>query len=304
MTTNFIKVGQTDTGGVLIEERIDMMTVVKELKIDHLKKKCTLGFIIIIGRDDGKFELHERLYNPCQGGHLRRYGLTHSNCTRPHDDLPGDLHNPFPNGKPVGLIYRLDYLNSPYSKACFSNASPWISGFGGEDNIIIDGGYLYIKSGDFDPTVFVNLLKATNHSTASYNRCLEAGLNQTEALTFNMFFINPYGATSYVLKQSTYTFDPMNSIRRMVEQRPVNITGGTFDDKGKLIELGSGLWGDGFDYNRPDMACIFRPSKSLDEKERDEKVFPLAKEFVKIKSGRQGITFEECLELFNQARVY
>ena len=309
--------------------------VVDELDIKDLQKRLStlqgLAFIIIIGQEDsivdasetspkyGRFGLHYRPNNPCMGGHLRKYGETHKNSTRPLDNWPTDLTQPFPDGKPVGLVYRyfVKKENKEYFEAMFSDASPWVSGFGGEDNrvlllppkIVGVGDYynpsqlsyygFYLKSGNFDPTVLVNLLKAAQKDSKLFLECQKKRLTITESLTFCQFF---YGTTQMCPLQNAYSFDPNNSIRRMIEQRPVNLTGNRNPDG----SFGSGLWGDGFDYNRPDMACVFRPDKSLDPREKKEKTFNVPKKFVEVKKqkGKDFLSFEECLEIFNEAKEY
>lgn len=285
--------------------------VVDILETDDLQKRLSglsgTAFIIIIGQEDGKFGLYYRQNNPCQGGHLRKYGSTHDDCTRPVDRKPGDLPHPFPLGNPVGLVYRYNVTAVTREKfeASFSDDSPWVSGFGGSKNVeflksksihyVYEG--FYLKSGNFDPTVLVNLMKQMCIVPGLFAKCRSKGLSTTEALAFCAFFYE--NGSSILPTYNPYYFDPMNSARRMVEKRSVNITGGVFDSKNVLLKTGSGLWGDKYDYNRPDMACVFRLSKSFDEADRLEKEVNIARMFNERKSTELDVAIEVFKEALN-----
>jgi hypothetical protein len=211
------------------------------------------------------FEIHQRHYQPCIGGNLRKYGDTgHEDVLPPQrakDFSPGDLSNKknqrshiwrYPDtGNPCGVGYPwgFDPSHTEFVQYIFSDESPWRKAFNSSEFVqLVRNDYcitgFIIKTGDIDPTVLVNLLKFLQEIYAVNNlwhKCIQKGFTKKEALTVAAYFSTP----SPQAIRNNYQWDASSSISRVLNSDPVDITGG--------------LWSARYDYNRPDMACPFRP---------------------------------------------
>jgi len=236
--------------------------------------------------DTGVYSFHDRPKQPCIGGNLRKYGKSHpDDCTRPSDSCPSDLDNHwgnrrsndgpkwrFPDGIPSGVGYHtgFDSKNTEYVKLCYSAKSPWVRGFGCADavDLLYRGDSIVgvvIKTGDFDPTVLIHLQKHLqgNHISV-FEKAVAKGFTEEEALVLTAYTAVEgiyYDEMKHVFDPSrpvftpadSYQFDGRSSIKRMINQEPLDLTGG--------------LWSDRYDYHRPHLALVFR------DKEKDKTSF-------------------------------
>jgi hypothetical protein len=228
-----------------------------------------------------RFEVHQRHSQPCIGGNLRKYGDTgHKDVlpeVRAKDYSPGDLSNKlkqsnhqwrYPDtGNPCGVGYPWTFSPhiTEYIEYVFSDESPWRKGFNSAEHVelvrdkdkkIITG--FIVKTGDIDPTVWVNLLKFLQGTSTSYElwkKSLDKGFTKKEAITLCAFFPSEHGLEH---GRGIYVWDPASSVSRVLNSDPVDITGG--------------LWSARYDYNRPNMACPFRPVDK--EEKKNSIVFP------------------------------
>lgn len=202
------------------------------------------------------YSYHPRFSQPCQGGETRKYGSTHPSCTQPHNSKPGDLHQPFPAGRPSAISFPLSGVhhasvdNEAFFQAMFSDTSPWIKGFGGSKNVhtlrndkkLPYGVVIGVKNLDVDPTVMINAIQMLrNASGSSFNKLVEAGLTQNEALAVLM--LNGGNTGPVICKTADYYFCPVFSARRFFGQSPNDLSGGHYSE--------------GADYNRTYVQDVF-----------------------------------------------
>lgn len=181
---------------------------------------------------------HPREHQPCWG-ELRKYERDYpGQCTEPKKEKPGDLHHPFPAGKPIGfasLITTNKSAGSPeqdtFYKDIFNHkVSPWAPGLTDKIEFIkgTTGKIVGIWTPDLhvDPTVFVNLLRYVGYGAGAarnYELYLEHGMTKTEALATMKL---ASGTNSlYYLEASGY------SLSRFLLKSPRDLSGGYFDDR-------------------------------------------------------------------------
>ena len=82
---------------------------------------------------EDKYKVWKRQNQPCQGGEMRKYGLTHDDSTRPDDPRPGDLIHPFPDGIPLAVGTNVDKSNFDYF---IHPTSPFKRAYTNEDNVM------------------------------------------------------------------------------------------------------------------------------------------------------------------------
>ena len=190
------------------------------------------------------YSYHPRFDQPCQGGETRKYGSTHPDCTQPHNSKPGDLHHPFPAGRPSAISFPLSGVeyasadNEAYFNAMFSKNSPWIKGFGSPDNIRLlrndknlpYGVIIGVKNLNVDPTVMINCIQMLRNSEgSSFNKLVKDGFTDNEALAVLM--LNQGCAGPEVRLTSDYYFCPVFSARRFFGQKPNDLSGGYYSDR-------------------------------------------------------------------------
>lgn len=265
--------------------------VVSDLKrfmvnTDCLNKYYGHHFTMVMKDENSNYTFHDRPNQPCIGGNLRKYGASHGEeCTRPKDSCPGDLKNTmsntdikygtrdkkgqpiwrFPDGIPSGVGYYTGFSKeqTEYVRLCYSEKSPWLKGFGSPEAVE----FLYlpnnpdaiagviIKTGDFDPTVLIHLQKhLQNNYMIVFKNALSKGFDSLEALVLTAFTtgINKFydlkthkrENRDVFIETGFYSFDPHSNIKRMINREPLDLTGG--------------LWSSRYDYNRPDLALVFR----------------------------------------------
>lgn len=203
------------------------------------------------------YSFHPRFNQPCQGGETRKYSCINEDCTQPHNEKPGDLAAPFPDGTPSAIAFaRLDELDDLDIKSDASkdrarlfkfmfqsDSSPWIGRLGGVSNIKkIDGGLLIgVNNLMIDPTVMINAVNTYRSiSGENFVKLIDHGMTEHEALLTLMLNQN-----SITTLNSTYDYYFPNpcSVRRFFEGRPNDLSGGTYHDRA--------------DYNRTYIADVF-----------------------------------------------
>lgn len=214
-----------------------------------VNKALTLGGIsYILYTTEGEFV---RSGQPCYG-ELRKYEKTHQGeCTQPKNAKPGDLHHPFPDGTPTGLIVpfpAISYANCSQTdlvmEAMFSKDSPWYSGFK-DVTFIRKGDRLYgvvINDMDIDATVMVNAFKQLQsllqkNVAEDFALLLDNGLTPNEALAACM--LNGVGPSMGAGDTFAYQAPTQFSAKRFFNKTPNDLTGGFLRDR--------------VDYNRTDM---------------------------------------------------
>ena len=264
--------------------------------------------------ETGKYQFHERPDQPCIGGELRKYTESHGedNCTRPNDDRPGDLCHPFPKSKnrlPAGVCYHfvITEQGKQYIDRIIGADSPWIKAFGSpelieylelptdfdmpswwdEDSLPVVWG-LSIQTGDIDPTVLVNFLKHVSRAGTygkKYQTALDKGLSERDALIVATFG-GGYGYGDDAVSESDgYMFSPYSDVKKFIRQETNDLTGG--------------LWSERYDYNRPQMADVFKGEFPIgfiervrDRKKRTQDFFVAARQVIAEELG-EGYTVGE-----------
>lgn len=202
------------------------------------------------------YSFHPRFRQPCQGGETRKYGETHEDCTQPHNEKPGDLAAPFPDGRPSAIAFarlddegEIDVKDKKTDRAkLFSfmfqdSSSPWINRLGGPSNIKkIKGGLLIgVNSLDIDPTVMINAVNTYRSiSGENFVKLIDKGMTKHEALLTLMLNHNSIGTLQFTYN---YYFPNPCSVRRFFEGRPNDLSGGNYSDRA--------------DYNRTYIADVF-----------------------------------------------
>lgn len=213
--------------------------------------------------NNNDYSLHMRFNQPCYG-ELRKYHKTHGKEYTQLPDVyrPGDLHWPFPSGKPVSVFFPLD-SDSDFLEAVLSDSSPWKRGFGSRENVVLfsrnggkSGGKVdsfYLKRCNIDPTVLVNLVWfIRNHNSYQIDTLIKAGAEMNEALAILIM----HGSGNIVFHNPKFIPNPYHhngpwSIRRFFEGKPHDLTGGTLEDR--------------YDYNRREIQNLFSGSCYLND---------------------------------------
>lgn len=143
---------------VICNTKDDMYEEMWKSIVDSSGYNFTLGMY-----HEGKYKVWKRSQQPCQGGEMRKYGLTHDDSTRPDDPRPGDLIHPFPDGDPIAVGTR---ISSKKSSLFFFPTSPFRRAYTHEDNILKkEEGFILKDATLVDPTVFVNMVRTMRNIT-------------------------------------------------------------------------------------------------------------------------------------------
>lgn len=208
------------------------------------------SFVIVTEDEKKGIEYHPRQNQPCWG-ELRKYEKSHpTRCTQPSVHKPGDLHAPFPDGKPIGLAigvsnqwysYRLR-LCKDHLEFLLGEDSIHKHGIGKTEVLYDDKGYpdaIYFDGLNVDPTILVNFLRtmSSSYETDTIKSYMDAGLTRKEAMVINRInggtnLANGYAGVGY------------NSVRRIYRSSPHDFSGGTMEQR--------------VDYNRPMQDLIFQ----------------------------------------------
>ena len=222
-----------------------------------MSKECGYGSYT---KNHLDYSFHPRFNQPCQGGETRKYSCIHGDeCTQPHNEKPGDLAAPFPDGRPEAIAFALlddlDELDlddsSENQKAgtelfkfmFLSDDSPWIGKLGGVGNIReISGGLIIgVNHLEIDPTVMINAINTYRSiSGENFVKLIEKGMTKHEALLTLMLNHN---SINHLHNTYDYYFPNPCSVRRFFEGKPNDLSGGTYSDRA--------------DYNRTYIADVF-----------------------------------------------
>jgi hypothetical protein len=209
------------------------------------------SFVLVTEHEDRRVEYHIRQRQPCWG-ELRKYERSHpTRCTQPSVNKPGDLHHPFPDGKPIGLAVNVDVnwdgykpqLPEDHMKFILGDESIYKCGIGKTEVLYDDRGLpdaIYFDGLNVDPTILVNFLRTMATSTMSniVQGYLDAGLSRKEA----QVLVKLNG--SYSIKSGYVGSGYPHSVRRVYQSAPHDFSGGTMEQR--------------VDYNRPMQDYIFQ----------------------------------------------
>jgi len=248
-----------------VASQLDKKAILNIVK-DTIKHRQGTGFVLVMehkvqGHTDAPgvnpniidYSIWPRFNQPCQGGELRKYEVTHpGECTQPHNRKPSDLWTPFPDGKPSAIAFNpfcTSAAGDELVKAATSEKSPWLKGFGGPQNIELlkanDGHIngILIKRLNVDPTVMVNLIQFLKQGYGpQYAMLVKAGLTEVQAMAAVML---NRGSVTHASGTYDYYFPKIFSARRFFEGKPRDLSGGLYEDR--------------TDYNRTFVQDVFSP---------------------------------------------
>ena len=226
---------------------------------DVIRASTGINFTLLMEKDVGDGQertdvtIHPRWNQPCYG-ELRKYKSTHPDeCTQPKNEKPDDLWHPFPDGTPVAVGTKFLHKPSEASDALlrfvFSGRSPWLSGIGGPQLVLGEKEHIVgvlMRDTRLDPTVLVNLfnnvksLLLLGDNPGTFMKLIEGGFSEAEAIATILATRSPL---QYVAQPDGYYTTQRLSLRRIVEQKARDLTGGTLHDR--------------FDYNRTELENVF-----------------------------------------------
>lgn len=229
--------------------------------LDVIRASTGINFTLLMEKDVGVYyggertdvTIHPRWNQPCYG-ELRKYKSTHpTECTQPKNEKPNDLWHPFPDGTPVAVGTKFLHKPSEASDALlrfvFSGRSPWLSGIGDPQLVLNEKEHVVgvlMRDTRLDPTVLVNLFNNVKSSLLCYGnpkaflKLIEGGFSEAEAVATILATRTPL---QHVTQPDGYYTTQRLSLRRIVEQKPRDLTGGTLRDR--------------FDYNRTELENVF-----------------------------------------------
>lgn len=216
-----------------------------------VKAMSGINFVLGMQTDDGNYQVWKRPNQPCQGGEMRKYGITHDDCTRPKDRRPGDLTHPFPDGKPIAVGSKVENLYKSHQHQIHPN-SIYRRAYGTEDNVEIVKsdkdlkqcvGLIALNADLVDPTMMVHMLRDARNWRFKEEAPPQVAflLNKAENYIGNIYYYSGNIAADY--NQSTYHY-----------HLPSIIMGGVDASR----DLTGGSLGNRFDYNRPDIEYAYR----------------------------------------------
>ena len=242
--------------------------ITKEIASELHKLNSTLAgtaFSLAMSEND-KITIHKRENQPCYG-EMRTYGKGSVPPEREKDYKPGDLHSPFPKGTPEGIgvpirtLFSADTaIHNEFMEWLFSKESPWATGI---DQIEFtknkDGKNIGIVQTDtnFDPTVFVNLLKSVRGYYMRGSKWSEAkkkfGLNNFQAFLLSFTRTNYDKLDVQTSLLSPGCFFGVLDLERFKNKNPYDRSGGlTFKQRSA--------------YNRPEVEYIFSEKRAHNPK--------------------------------------
>ena len=212
------------------------------------------SFVLAMADDEGNVTIHPRNNQPCQGGETRKYIKTHgAACTQPENAKPGDLHNPFPDGKVVAIAFPkatfnhtkgFDFFHRVRDVVTMSKESPFRTGFK-DVRTHEDGVGFTVGDTRVDPTVMIQgiqLIRNMHYSMLpKFSKEQVASLSDLDLLFLAMNWYDVRYECS-----SGYYWNSVISPKRFYQAMPNDLSGGTYHD--------------GFDYNRSFNADLFVPS--------------------------------------------
>lgn len=219
-----------------LEEMYDQMRLA-------IKEMSGTNFVLGMLTDEGGLEVWRRTSQPCQGGELRKYGVTHDDSTRPEDPRPGDLTMPFPDGKPLAVGSRIRVKDKAV-KLFVNEHSPWRRAYGDEQfvELVSNEGFLIKNADIIDPTMLVSFFKKMRRGTSLGDKYLSLLDCYTSAEVEFMLRAGVIGHESY----DSYDMQSRVCASRFLQ-------GGIESS----FDLTGGSLGNRFDYNRPDLSEVF-----------------------------------------------
>jgi hypothetical protein len=193
----------------------------------HVKNQYC--FCIAVQDAEGKITFHSRLHQPCWG-ELR----THYNDI----EKPGDLHDPFPEGTPIGIAASFQEKNtSEWHKFITGPQSPWSSLFSNGavvpsyHNDTITG--VIVLDTHIDPTLFVHFL-LWSAGCHNFNLFLNMGVDPfTSFLLARFLYINgAYYSIRMISQTEEYKLSPRLNIPRLYTSQPHILTDADFYNRG------------------------------------------------------------------------
>ena len=220
--------------------------------IDYYNKPNKSFGISFVIETDG-VDLHHRDSQPCYG-ELRKYEKTHGEDATKPEKRPGDLHHPFPDGKPTRLfllIHKSKVVDNWFELVV---NGPWRSGFGewtahtlSKNN---QSSLMEICNCRIDPTVLVNAMKLRTDSilNSSHNEVIKDLTFDSELEKKFFSFLHSLITTR---SNRYYYVSPNFCMEKFLNCTPNNLSGGTLEDRE--------------DYDRKNLAQIFRSDLSPSE---------------------------------------
>jgi hypothetical protein len=260
-----------------LEEMYDVM------RTSILTKMTGHNFCLGMLTDDGKYEVYIRTSQPCQGGEMRKYGVSHDDCTRPDDPRPTDLSYPFPDGKPLAVGTRASLNNTTIQ--LLNTDSVYARAFGTRENVEVVGssqGFIVKDADQTDPTVFVNLVHKIKDNNVFDPKMLE-DFSFPEAMILHQYGIDH--KTSIIHKHSTSSNNKYNTSFLNLKEY---LKGGVHSTQ----DITGGTLGQRYDYNRPDLITIFKGGEKEVEPCRVLNSF-----FFPSGGGTKKIPYKEVVEM-------
>ena len=245
---------------------------------DELRKASTsmsgINFALGIRTDEGQLQVWKRPSQPCQGGEMRKYGITHDDCTRPKDKRPGDLYYPFPDGTPLAVCSKFGKGVKYWYSVYVNDTSPYRRAYGNEDNIelVRDKGVLVKDASLIDPTMLVYFFrKLRDGSEDFFDSYLFKELTPIELVLFDL--IGWKGCNFNKRGESS-----------MYDVRKINLKQFLKGGVEASYDLTGGSLKDRYDYNRPEIEYVFAGA----EDHKDQITFGKINDFVFNKKPPQG----------------
>lgn len=214
------------------------------------------NFVLGMLTDEGQYQVWRRPNQPCQGGEMRKYGITHDDSTRPLDPRPNDLYYPFPDGKPIAVGSRVGGLEKSYRHQIHA-LSPWRRAYGFEDNIELVrkpngeiNGLIALNADHVEPTMMVHLLRDARYWENDPG--FYGDLSPQAVFLIRKYTAHGGGGRSitydaghnYQDHDDNISFLNINAIAKGGVEASVDLSGGTLGGR--------------FDYNRPKIESAYR----------------------------------------------
>lgn len=244
---------------VIVNSKEEMYDVMRSF----VRRMSGLNFVLGMQTDDGVYQVWPRENQPCQGGEMRKYKITHDDCTRPEDFRPEDLEYPFPDGKPlaVGFGYQQEGCGDiERFKALYLNdQQPLIRAFTTPTNVEVisdnEGnftGFIVLDADLSEPTALVKIARGLrgHYPSKEIMYALENGVTPQEIMFFklirytirnSMGFYNLSMSSNY--SGNVYWFDAEKFFKGGIDG---------------CRDLTGGVLGNRIDYNRPKIDDIFK----------------------------------------------
>lgn len=216
---------------------------------DVLREKATymsgINFALGMRTDEGQLQVWVREDQPCQGGEMRKYGITHDDSTRPKDPRPGDLYYPFPDGTPLAVCSHFHTNISELFPHYVNKGSPYLRAYGGPNNVeMVGNSSVVIKDASLiDPTTMVYLFRKFRCGKNVFGELLNH-LTPTEVVLFDL------------IEWKSLNFKK-GGASSMYDVREINLKKFLKGGVEASYDLTGGSLYNRYDYNRPDIEYLF-----------------------------------------------